>query len=456
MQNFDIIIVGAGPAGCKCADMLASAGKKVVLIEKDKIGGTCLNYGCIPSKSFLYIVELLENIKKSRKHGLEVSDFSVNWDAVKKKKDMNIKILSMGLRKNLESKGVTIIEGEAFLKSIEEILIKKNNGEEEEIRANTIVLSIGSKPLWLPFTEKGEHVISSSEILDLPVIPKTLAIVGGGIIGVEMASIFGGLGTEVTAIEKLDTLLVAVDREIASQLQKSLEKKNCKFHLKSELISVKDKNGQAELVYKNESGEIQTLYADKALVAIGRQPVYNISILEQLGIKNDGKRIILNKNLQSSVSNIYMIGDSSFNNLTAYGAEKEAEKVALHILGKKPEEIDYRQILVAVFSHPELAEIGINENEALKRNIKIEIKRSDYAANGKAVILGEREGMIKIILEKNTKKILGVSIIGVHATDLIHQALLPVKLGMTSDQWLEAIIWAHPVLSEIIKTALES
>ena len=395
----------------------------------------------------------MENIKKSKRHGLEIPEVKINWEDAKKRKDMNVKILGMGLRKSLEAKGVYIIEGEGILKSKNEVLVKTKD-EEKILEAKKIVLAIGTKPLFLSFMPKGKQVISSVEMLDLPEIPKSLVIIGGGVIGVEMASVFSGLGTEVMIIEKLNTLLPHQDREITDYLKKSLEKKSCKIYLNAEVLSAKDKDDKAEVIYKNYEGQEKTIITDKVLMAIGRALTYDIKEMEKIGIENDGRKILLNKNLQTTVPNIYMIGDSAFRNLTAYGAEEEGEMVASHILGKE-KTIDYDKILVTVFSHPELAQIGLTEEKAKVKGIDYEVKKSEYAANGKAIILTEREGLAKIIVEKQSQKILGVHIIGAHATDLIHQALIPVMQEMTVPKWLE-VVFGHPVLSEVLKNALES
>lgn len=455
MSQYDVIVVGGGPAGTKCALELGKSGKKVALVEKDAIGGVCLNRGCIPSKSYLYLVEILETIKKAKRHGIEVGEAKVTWEEAKKRKDMNVKMLGMGLTKTLQAHGVEIIAGEGTLKSANEVIVRNAEGVESAITAAHIVLAVGSKALFLPFTVQGEHVISAGKLLDVPQIPQTLAIVGGGVTGLEMASVFSALGAEVTIIERQDAILPAQDKEITEYLKKSLEKKGVEFALQSEVLSCQDSDNQAETIYKDSQGQEHTLNTDKALVVIGRTLNYDLQHLASLGIANDGRRVTLNENMQTTLPNVYMIGDSAFRNLTAYGSEREGECVAAHILGRQTHKINYQYLPVTVFSHPELAQIGLTEEEAQKQGIDHLVKRSEYAANAKAIIMSEREGVVKIIVEKTTQKILGVHIVGVHAADLIHQAILPVSSQMTVEEWLE-IIWSHPVLSEVVKSALES
>ena len=452
MDNYDAIIIGSGPAGSKCAMELAKAGKKVALIEKEAVGGTCLNKGCIPSKTYLYLVELLDSIKKAKRHGIEVSEPKVIWEQVKKRKDQNVKMLGMGLKKKLENSGVQIIEGEGEIVGKNQVEITNKEGK-FKITGQYLILAVGTKPLFLNFTKKGTNVISSTEILDLEEIPKSLAIIGGGIIGVEMASVFLALGTKVEIIEKLDFLMPGIDREISEMMKKSLEKKGCQIELGAEVLSVKDTQDQAEVIFKNQEGE-QTKTFDKALVVIGRTHNLDLPKLENVGIKNDGKKIILNENLQTSLENVFVMGDAAFRNLTAYGGETEGEMVASYILGAK-KDINYDHIPTTVFSHPEIAQIGLTEEKAKESGANYEVKKSQYAANAKAAVLGEREGMVKVLSEKKTGKVLGVSIIGFSATDLIHQCLIPVIQGMKLKDWQE-IIWSHPVLSEVVKEALES
>jgi len=447
MYDYDILVVGGGPAGTKCALELARGSKKVGLVEKDAIGGVCLNRGCIPSKTYLYLAEILDDIKKAKRHGIEVGEPKVLWEEAKKRKDLNVKMLGMGLTKTLKDHGVEIISGEGILTGEHEITIA-----DKKITAENIVLALGSQPIFLPFMPKGEHVISSTEILDLEKVPESLAIIGGGVIGVEMASVFCALGTQVTIIEMQNTLLPLLDREITASFKKSLEKRGCKILLETKVLSCKDKDGKAEVIYSGATGE-EAMMVDKALIVIGRKVDYNMPELEKLGIKNDGRRVVLNENLQTSLTHVYMIGDCAFKNITAYGGEREGECVAAHILGKT-RKIDYANLPVTVFTHPEIGQVGITEEQASEKGIACEIKKSDYAANAKAIVMGEREGMVKIIIEKDTQKILGVHILGFGAADLIHQALIPVSTGMTVEQWLE-IIWSHPVLSEVLKSALE-
>lgn len=461
MFQYDVIVVGAGPGGSACALELAKHGKKVALIEKDAIGGVCLNRGCIPSKTYLYLVEILETIHKAKRHGIEVGEPQVSWQEAKKRKDMNVKMLGMGLTKSLQAAGVEIIAAEGVLQSANEVLLKKSDGGQDTITAQNIVLALGSKALFLPFTVHGEHVIAAGELLDIAEIPKTMAIVGGGVTGVEMASVFATLGTQVTVIEKHHALLPAQDQQIADYLKKSLEKKGVNFALQCEVLSAKDNGAQAQVLYKDIDGAEHTLDVDKALIVIGRSTNYDLQHLADVGLNNDGRRVILNQNLQTTLPNVYMLGDSAFRNLTAYAAEREGECVAGHIIAQGRDAaadthtatVNYDYIPVTVFSHPEVASIGLSEEAAREKGLNYIVKTAEYAANAKAVIMSEREGMVKIIVEEGSHKILGVHMVGVQAADLIHQAILPVMQQMTVTEWLK-VVWSHPVLSEVLKSAL--
>ncbi|MDP3975732.1 MAG: dihydrolipoyl dehydrogenase [bacterium] len=453
MFDYHTLIIGAGPAGTSCALKLGRAGKKVGLIEKTAIGGVCLNRGCIPSKTYLYMVELLDCIKKAKRHGIEVAEPKVLWDQVQKRKETNVKVLGMGLTKEIEHAGVAIITAEAKITGPNEVTLAGAEGQ-KKLTAEHIVFAPGSKSLFLPTIVRGEHVISSTEILDIPGVPQSLAIIGGGVTGVEMASVFLALGTEVTIVEKQEALLPSQDREISANLKKAFEKKGCIIHLGAEVLSCADKDGQAQIIFKTSDGQEQTQAISKALVVIGRAPNYDLKELETVGIEHNGRRIKLNEHLQTSVPSIYVTGDAGFLNLTAYGSEREGQVAAEHILGND-RSIHYEHIMTTVFSHPEVAGIGLTEEQTKAKGIDYEVRRGDYAANAKAVIIGEREGMAKIIVEKATQKILGVHMIGYHATELAHQAILAVTHQLTVRDWLE-VVWSHPVLSEVLKSALEA
>lgn len=452
-MDFDVVIIGGGPAGTSCALRLGRAGKKVALVEKEGLGGICLNHGCIPSKTYLYAVELLEAIHKAPRHGVQVGEAQISWEAMRKRKDMNVRMLATGLKRSLECAGVEVIAAEGTWTGDHNITLKTSEGE-RTVTAQHIVLALGSRALFPASMKKGEHVISNREVLALETLPKEMVVIGGGVIGVEMASIFLPLGVQITLLEKMDTLLPTQDREMTAHLKTALEKAGAKIHLGVEVLSAQDHDGRAQVVYKNPDGTETTLTPDKALVVIGRAAPYDLKAFEANGIATDGRRPILNSSLQTSVPHVYMAGDAAFRNLTAYGAEREGECVADHILGH-PRTIDYTHLPVTVFSHPEIGQIGITEEEANKRGIAVDIRRSDYAGNPKAIIIGEREGKVKILLERATQKVIGVHVVGFQATELIHQAMLPFIQGMTGPEWRE-LLWSHPVLSEVLKAALES
>lgn len=452
-MDFDVVIIGGGPAGTSCALNLGRAGKKVALIEKEGIGGICLNHGCIPSKTYLYAVEILETIRKAARHGVQVGEATVQWDQVKKRKELNVRMLGTGLKRSLECAGVEVIAAEGTWTGDHNITLKTAEGE-RTVTAAHIVLALGSKSLFPASMQPGEHVISNREVLALETLPKEMVVIGGGVIGVEMASIFLPFGVQITLLEKMDTLLPAQDREMTAHLKTALEKAGVKIHLGVEVLSAIDHEGRAQVVYKTLEGTEATITPDKALVVIGRTAPYDLKAFEANGLATDGRRPILNEYLQTSVPHVYMAGDAAFRNLTAYGAEREGECVASHILGH-PRTIDYTHLPVTVFSHPEIGQIGITEEEAQKSGMDYEIRRSDYAGNPKAIILGEREGKVKILLERTTQKVIGVHVVGFQATEIIHQAMLPFIQGMTGQEWRE-LLWSHPVLSEVLKAALES
>lgn len=445
MYSHDILVIGGGPAGTACAIALGKKNKKVALIEKDALGGVCLNRGCIPSKTYLYAAELLQNMRKASRFGIEIGEPKISWGELLKRKNSNVKMLGAGLAQNLASAKVEIIQGEATIQGPHEVRVG-----DKTFSADAIVLAAGSEPLFLSHMPKGAHVLSTTEILDVAEIPQSLAIIGGGVSGVEMASFFADLGTKVSIFEIGPALLSTQDHEVTAELKRALEKKGCEVFTETEIVSCKDAESGARTVYRQKGGAEQTLDTEKALVVIGR--TLNKKFLDSLsaiGVSHDGRRIALNEFLQTSVSSVYVIGDSAFKNLTAYGGEREGECVAAHILGGG-KTVDYAHIPVTVFSNPEIGSVGLNEEAVRASGISYEVRKNSYGANARALIDSAREGFSKIIIEKETGKILGAHIIGANATELIHQFLLPMMQGVTLPEW-QQIVFSHPVLSEVLK-----
>ena len=454
MYDYDVIVLGGGPAGSKCAKDLGAAGKKVLLLEKDKVGGTCLHRGCIPSKTYLYMGEILETIHKASKHGIEVGEAKVLWDEAKKRKDRNLKTLGLAMEQALRCKGVELLKAEGTLIGPHEMKVQDEEGE-RVITAQHMVIALGSRPLFIPIMPQGEHVMSSTEVLDIQEIPKSMVVIGGGVTGVEVASMFQSLGIQVTIIEKASQLVSTQDVEVSEHLKKVFQRKGMTVHLGASVLSAKDSGEGAEVQFRDAEEKEHTMQVSKALVVIGRKVNYDMAFLETLGIQNDGRGVILNEHLQTTVPSIFVIGDATQRELTAYWAEKEAELVAGLITGKEVY-IPYHTQLTTIFSSPEIGSIGQTEQALQKEGVPYVVKRAEYAGNAKAVILGEREGFVKILIHEETRKILGVHAIGVHATDLIHQALVVFEQGLTDHEWLEKHVWSHPTLSELFKEALEA
>lgn len=415
MSEFEIIIIGGGPGGVKAAKMLATAGKKVALVSDD-LGGECLNYGCIPTKTYLWTAELFEKISQAANFGIDVSGAKLNWQRMKERRTDVVAKLKKNLKWGLERAGVTIIEGHGELVDSHTIKITDLQATSYNIQTNFIILATGSTAVFPPGFEPSEKILSNHEILDLAEIPKTLLIIGGGAVGVEFASVFAVLGTKVTIAEAADRLLPQEDSDVSAELERVFLRKGIEI-LKNKRV---------------EPAETQNF--EKVLVAIGRKSM--LSPFEK-------------------ASNIFVIGDALGKAMLAYTAEREGEIAALQILGKNPAPIKYETVPNTIFCLPEIASVGLTEDEAKKRGIDYAVGKGLASANSKALILGSRDGFAKIIAEKSSHKILGIHIIGEKASELIAEASLAITVSMTLETFAENF-HSHPILGEILKEAAET
>lgn len=433
---FDTIVIGGGPGGVKAAKVLANGGKKVALVADD-LGGECLNYGCIPTKTYLWTAELFEKISQAAIFGIDVAEARINWQTMQKRRTDVVSKLKKGLAFSLQRAGVEIIEGRAKLLDRNTVEITPAATSNRQLSAASIILATGSKANFPPGFSPSGRILNNREILDLPEIPKSLLIIGGGAVGAEFASIFATLGAKVTIAEAADRLLSHEDSEISAELERVFSRKG--------IAVLKNKRATPE----------ETEDFDKILAAVGRKPAAADLGLEAAGIQYGDSGVATNEYYETNVQNIFAIGDLAGRALLAYTAEREGEIAALKILGKNPPPLRYETVPNTIFCIPEVASAGLTEDEAKKRGISYVAGKSLASANSKALILGSRDGFAKIIAEKSSQKILGVHIIGEKASELIAEASLALSANMTLETFLQNI-HGHPILGEILKEAAEN
>lgn len=438
MKNFDIVIIGAGPGGYVAAIRAAQLGAKVAVIEKDEVGGTCLNWGCIPTK---YLINSVENICGQPNH------LKINQG-----KNETVKKLRLGIEGLFKARKIELIKGIGQLKQGDTVEIFDLQGKSiEHLEGKNIIMATGSRPLELPNLKfNSRNIVSSNEIINLEEKPKDLIIVGGGVIGCEFANIFSHLGTKVTIIEMMDMILPGIDKEISRKLEIIMKKKGVNILTKTKV----EKCTAPQDLLRLELSSGLSLSAEKILVCVGRSLNSQNIGLEKAGIKTERNRILVNSYLQTNVDNIYAIGDVIGGLLLAHVASYEGITAVENILVEK-KETDYRVVPNCIFTQPEIGCVGLSEETAKESGLEIKIGRFPFTALGKAQVLGETEGLVKIIAQANTDKILGASILGRGATELIAIIAVAMQLEATVTQ-LENVIFAHPTLSEAIKEAAES
>lgn len=447
-----IIILGGGPAGYVGALKAAQLGAEVTVVEDTEVGGTCLNRGCIPTKTLIASSEILNKIRNSADYGIDLNgSVSANIQKIIERKDKVISTQAKGIRSLFKSWGVSLIEGKGMLLSPERVEVEKRDGTRDVLKADRIIIATGSRPAQIPvFPFDGERILSSDDALNIKEIPKSLLIVGAGVVGCEFACIFSELGTDVTIVEMLPRALSTEDVEVSELFERELKKKKIKLFTG---VSVNKVEGSKDGVHAflSDGKEIVT---EKILVSIGRALNSENIGLEAVGIhKGPRGEIIVNERMETNISGIYAAGDVTGGILLAHVASREGIVAAINACGGE-ERMDYSVVPAAIFTSPEIASVGLREHQAIDKGIDIRIGRFQFRALGKAHAMGEISGFIKIIADARDDRILGAHIIGPHASDLIHEVTVAMKAGLRVKD-IASTIHAHPTLAEGIMEASE-
>ena len=452
VKKYKIAIIGSGPGGYTAALRAGQLGADTVLIEKEALGGTCLNWGCIPTKAFVRSAEVFADIQNAEDFGIKVEKAELDFPAVVKRKDKIVKRLVRGIDHLLGQKNIDRINGKASFIDQKRIKVEKES-EAVEIEADNIIIATGSKAAELPIPgAQLEGILDSRAALDLKELPESMVIVGGGIIGMEFAFIFRNFGVDVTVIEYLDQLVSGVDSEIASELNRSARRRRISVKTSAEVKEIKKKDSGFEVIYQ-QKGKEKTAAADKVLMAVGRRPYTEGLKLENAGVEVSEKRnaVQVNKKMETDAAGIYAVGDVTDKILLAHVASHQGVIAVENIMGMN-KEMDYRAVPGAIFTSPEIGTVGLSEEEAEEKGIDYQVGSFPFAASGKVKAMGEREGKIKLITEKDSDKIIGAALIGIEASDLIAELTLAVNLGLTAEN-LRETIHAHPTTAEVVHEA---
>ena len=451
IKNTDVAILGAGPGGYVAAIRAKKLGLNVIAIEKENLGGVCLNWGCMPTKALAHTAEVIESVKKSAELGIKIQGMDIDFTTVMSRKDNVVKGLRSGLEFNFKKNGIEIIRGEGKLASQNRISVKSSDGSDIEINAKNIILATGSYASSVPpFILDNEGILDNVGILSLKELPKSMLVVGGGVVGCEFSSIFASLGTKVTIVEVMPRILLNEDEEVGDLIKKVFSKKGINIYTDITVKEVKKSGNQYECFLSN--GE--TLTVDKILVSVGRKPNTEGFGFKEAGIDIDGKGFIkVDKNLRTSVKNIYAIGDMIGGYQLAHVASNEGLTAVDNILGKN-KEINYSVVPWAIFTLPEIGTVGLNKKQAEEKGYKVCMGIFPFKNSGKAYAIQETEGFIKICTDSVTGEILGSTIIGPRASDLVHEIAVAMH-GELSIDYIADTIHAHPTLAETVMEAAE-
>lgn len=455
MNSFDVIVIGSGPGGYVCAIRCAQLGMKTAIIEKyNTLGGTCLNVGCIPSKALLDSSEHFHNaVHNFAEHGIELVAPKPNITQMISRKNQVVEQTTKGIQFLMDKNKISVFQGVGSFISSTQIKITKEDNSEKIIEGKNIVIATGSKPSSLPFIKiDKERIITSTEALNLKEIPKHFVVIGGGVIGLELGSVFSRLGSEVSVIEYMDRIIPTMDGTLSKELNKVLRKQGVKFHLSCKVSEVERKDDVVEISFENAKGEVQTIIGDYCLVSVGRKPYTENLGVENVGVELDERgRIKTNTHLQTNIPNIYAIGDVIQGAMLAHKAEEEGVLVAEILAGQKPH-INYNLIPSVVYTWPEVAGVGKTEEQLREEGIAIKVGQFPLRALGRARASMDVDGLVKIIADEKTDEILGFHIIAARAADLIAEGVVAMEFRASAED-IARMSHAHPTFAEAIKEA---
>ena len=452
--NFQAVVIGGGPGGYVCAIRLAQLGLKTACIEsRGSLGGTCLNVGCIPSKSLLNLSDEFHKVKHLSNKGIEVGEIKLNLNKMMKSKDKAVTVLTKGVEFLLKKNKVSYFKGHGSFKSNNKILIKDSSNKETIIEAEKVIIATGSIPVSLPGINFDEKIIlSSTGALKFEKDPQKMVVVGGGYIGLEMGSVWSRLGAEVHVIEFLDHITPGMDKEISQEFMKILKKQGIKFHMQHKVEKVEKNNYGAVVSTTDKDGNKKDFDCDVVLISVGRMPNTEGLNLEKVGVKLDKKkRVMTDNNFKTNQDNIYAIGDVISGPMLAHKAEDEGIAVAENIAGQSGH-VNYDTIPGVVYTTPEVAYIGKSEERLREMGIDYKIGKFSFMANSRAKAIDDAEGFVKILADAKTDKVLGAHLIGPHAGELIAEIGIAMEFGASSED-IARTCHAHPTFSEAVKEA---
>jgi dihydrolipoamide dehydrogenase len=455
-MQYDLAVIGSGPGGYVAAIRAAQLGLKTAIIERyNTLGGTCLNVGCIPSKALLDSSEHYHIAEHTFKgHGIDLTGLKVNLPQMISRKNEVVKQNVDGIAFLMKKNKITVYHGHGAFADANTIQINKEDGSSEQITAKNVIIATGSKPATVPGVEiDKKRVITSTEALNLPEVPKSMVVIGGGVIGMELGSVYARLGAKITVVEFTNSLIPTMDAAMGRELQKSLAKLGFEFHFGHKVTAVVTKGKQTVVTYEDlKSGEVKELKADYTLVSVGRKPYTDSLHLDKAGLQTDERgRVAVNGHLQTAVPHIYAIGDVVRGAMLAHKAEEEGVYVAELIAGQKPH-INYLLIPNVVYTWPEVASVGHTEQELKDAGTPFKSGQFPFKASGRARASGDVDGVVKVYAHKDTDEILGVHMIGPRVADMIAEAVVAMEFRASAED-IARMSHAHPTYTEVFREA---